>query len=79
MQVLFYVTPVLWPPKLLQGNEHLLTFNPFYYFLEILRTPMMGQAPSSEMWIVTSALTLLLIGAAIAVVTRYRWRVAYWI
>ena len=46
----FYVTPVIWPPKLLQGNEHLLTFNPFYYFLEVLRLPMMGQWPPAEMW-----------------------------
>jgi lipopolysaccharide transport system permease protein len=53
VQVLFYVTPVIWPPKLLQGNEHLLTFNPFYYFLEILRTPMIGQWPSVEMWAVS--------------------------
>jgi ABC-type polysaccharide/polyol phosphate export permease len=79
VQVLFYVTPVIWPPKLLQGNEHLLTFNPFYYFLEILRAPMMGQWPPSEMWVVSSILTVLLIGAAIAFMARYRWRVAYWI
>lgn len=79
MQVLFYVTPIIWPPKLLQGNEHLLTFNPFYYFLEVLRGPMMGQLPSSEMWIVTTVLTLLLTCAAISFMARYRWRIAYWI
>jgi lipopolysaccharide transport system permease protein len=79
VQVLFYVTPVIWPPKLLQGNEHLLTFNPFYYFLEVLRLPMMGQWPPAEIWIVSSAVTLLLIVTAIAFMARYRWRVAYWI
>jgi ABC-type polysaccharide/polyol phosphate export permease len=79
VQVLFYVTPVIWPPKLLQGNEYLLTFNPFYYFLEMLRMPMMGQWPPAEMWMVSSALSLLLVAAAIAFMARYRWRVAYWI
>jgi ABC-type polysaccharide/polyol phosphate export permease len=79
MQVLFYVTPVIWPPKLLQGNEYLLTFNPFYYFLEVLRMPMMGQWPPNEMWVVTTLLTGLLVTAAVAFMARYRWRVAYWI
>jgi ABC-type polysaccharide/polyol phosphate export permease len=79
VQVLFYVTPVIWPPKLLQGNEHLLTFNPFYYFLEVLRAPLMGQLPPGEVWLVATGLTLLLIAAAVAFMARYRWRVAYWI
>jgi len=79
VQVLFYVTPVIWPPKLLQGNEHLLTFNPFYYFLEILRLPMMGQWPPAEMWLAASAMTIVLVIAAVAFMARYRWRVAYWI
>jgi lipopolysaccharide transport system permease protein len=79
VQVLFYVTPVIWPPRLLEGNEQLLTFNPFYYYLEILRSPMMGRWPSPEMWVVASALTVFLVVAAIAFIGRYRWRVAYWI
>jgi ABC-type polysaccharide/polyol phosphate export permease len=79
VQVLFYVTPVIWPPKMLQGNEYLLTFNPFYYFLEVLRMPMMGQWPPAEMWVVSSVLTLLLVAVATVFMARYRWRVAYWI
>ena len=79
VQVLFYVTPVIWPPKLLQGNEYLLNYNPFYYFLEILRKPMMGQWPEAEMWIVSAALSSLLVAVAMAFMARYRWRVAYWI
>lgn len=79
VQVVFYVTPVIWPPKLLQGNEQLLVFNPFYYFLEVLRSPMMGQWPPAEIWLVTSGLTLLLTLAAVGFMARYRWRVAYWI
>jgi ABC-type polysaccharide/polyol phosphate export permease len=79
IQVLFYITPIIWPPRLLQGNEYLLMFNPFYYFLELLRTPLMGQLPSLEMWGVVAALTLFLACAAMAFMARYRWRVAYWI
>ena len=79
VQVLFYVTPVIWPPKLLQGNEYLLTYNPFYYFLEVLRMPMMGQLPSGNTWLLALLLALALVLASLAFMSRYRWRVAYWI
>lgn len=79
VQVMFYVTPVIWPPKLLAGNEHLLKFNPFYYFVELLRMPLMGQAPSATIWTVSVALVALFTATAIIFMARYRWRVAYWI
>jgi len=70
---------VIWPPKLLQGNEHLLTFNPFYYFLDLLRLPLMGQVPSADLWTGTTAMVALLCVVSLVFVARYRWRVAYWI
>ena len=79
MQVMFYVTPVIWPPKLLAGNEHLLTFNPFYYFLELMRAPLMGEAPSMHIWSVSVTLVIALALAATLFTARYRWRIAYWV
>ncbi|MBA2412938.1 MAG: ABC transporter permease [Burkholderiaceae bacterium] len=79
VQVMFYVTPVIWPPKLLVGNEHLLTFNPFYYFLELLRAPLMGEAPAADVWVISITLVVAFAFAATAFMGRYRWRVAYWI
>ena len=69
MQVLFYVTPVIWPPKLLEGNEHLLLFNPFYYLLELMRSPLMGVVPSAELWITSTAMVAFLCAAALAFMT----------
>jgi len=79
VQVMFYVTPVIWPPKLLAGNEHLLTFNPFYYFVDLMRAPLMGQVSTADVWIVSIILVLVLALAAAAFMGRYRWRIAYWI
>ncbi|HKO68133.1 MAG TPA: ABC transporter permease [Burkholderiaceae bacterium] len=79
VQVMFYVTPVIWPPRLLVGNEHLLTYNPFYYFVELLRTPLLGEVPSLRVWFVSVLLVLAFSVAAMAFMGRYRWRVAYWI
>lgn len=79
VQVMFYVTPVIWPPRLLVGNEHLLTYNPFYYFVELLRAPLLGHVPSTKVWLVSVFLVAAFTVAALAFMGRYRWRVAYWI
>jgi ABC-type polysaccharide/polyol phosphate export permease len=79
VQVMFYVTPVIWPPKLLVGHEYLLVFNPFYYFLELMRAPLMSKAPPLEIWVGSMLMVALLCAAAASFMARYRWRVAYWI
>ena len=76
---MFYVTPVIWPPKLLVGNEHLLTFNPFYYFLEDAALAAVGPSGPLPNCGSSRFLTLVLVVAAMAFMGRYRWRVAYWI
>lgn len=42
MQVVFYVTPVIWKADILKNNKWILDFNPFYYFLEIIRYSLIG-------------------------------------
>lgn len=79
LQVLFYVTPVIWPPRLLKGNEHLLDYNPFFHYLEVLRAPMLGETPSLQTWCITASLTAAISITAWLFMRRYAWRVAYWI
>jgi ABC-type polysaccharide/polyol phosphate export permease len=79
IQVVFYITPIIWPPRLLQGNEYLMDFNPFFYFLEMLRSPLMSQRVHGEIWMIATAITLTIVAMSIAFMARYRWRVAYWI
>lgn len=44
IQGLFYVTPIIYEPQMLQekGFDFIYRINPFYYFLEIVRRPMLG-------------------------------------
>ena len=79
MQVMFFITPIMWKPDMLPGRALLLDANPFYHFVEILRAPMLGQMPSVENWL--AALSVTLVGWAIALTffTAYRWRIAYWV
>lgn len=79
MQVLFYVTPVIWQPVLLKGHEELLLANPAYHYLEILRQPILGHAPAASAWLAAIALTAAICGAAMLFLVKYRRRLAFWL
>jgi ABC-type polysaccharide/polyol phosphate export permease len=79
IQVLFYVTPVIWKPQLLVGHEELLYFNPTYHFLEILRAPLLGQNASLLSWVVSFGMAIVTSLIAIIFISRYRQRIAYWL
>lgn len=42
VQVLFFCTPVLWKIDSLKGDLFIITFNPMYHWIEILRQPLMS-------------------------------------
>ena len=57
-QVLFYVTPIMYPPKALAGHYlgRLLNFNPLTSILEMLREPIMaGKLPPATTFAVAGA------------------------
>lgn len=80
--IAFYVTPVMWYPKLIENNAlaHLLLgLNPIYHWLQIVRLPIMGQWPTWENW--GLALLSAGIGWAVTLVAnnKYRNMIAYWV
>lgn len=79
MQVIFYVTPVIWQPTLLKGHEEIMLLNPFFHFLEIIRSPLLGNPGAPISWIMSIAITILLWIGAILFIARYRKRIAFWL
>jgi lipopolysaccharide transport system permease protein len=67
MQVLFYLTPVMYPPELLrQKGLRFVELNPLASFLELVRAPILdGVCPSLQAFAIASATALGL--AAVAV------------
>ena len=78
VRIAFFVTPIIWMPKLLPGRAALLDFNPFFHFLELVRAPLLGQAPGLVSWLAVSGITIGGWLATFALYRRYRWRIAYW-
>lgn len=79
MQVLFFVTPVIWSPTRLGSMLHFLTWNPAYHLIELVRSPLLGSAPSTISFAVAIGSAVVGWIVVLAVYGRYQWRVAYWL
>ncbi|WP_114860207.1 ABC transporter permease [Azospirillum brasilense] len=79
IQLLFFVTPVMWKPELLGERRYLMALNPLYHLIETIRAPLLGQLPGWENWAV--GLLFAAAGWALTFVlfARFRKRIAYWL
>lgn len=78
MNLAFLLTPIIWMPSLVKNSESLTQFNPFYYFIEVLRAPLMGEAISSFKWIVLIGISLAITPFAHYVFKTFKQRLIYW-
>ena len=79
VQVMFFITPILWTSDMLPDRAIFLQLNPFYHFVEIIRSPLLGNWPSIESWLAVMSITVIGWLIALTIYTVYRWRIAYWI
>ena len=79
VQVMLFMTPIFWSADMLPGRTALLDGNPFYHFVTILRSPLLGQVPPLENWMAAIAITVVGWLLALLFYTAYRWRLAFWV
>ena len=79
VQLVFFITPVMWPPELLGRHAWIAQLNPFFALIDLVRSPLMGTAPQPTSWAI--AVVAAVVGSAVtlAVFVRFRRRIAYWI
>lgn len=80
VQVVFFITPVMWGPEMLGPNKrYLVDLNPFYAFIEVIRAPLIGSVPTANNLLAVAIMTV--IGCLISayIFTRYRARIVYWL
>lgn len=77
LQGVFYATPIIYLPSMLEekGYAFIYKLNPFYYFISIIRTPLLGKeiAPLSE-YIIATSIAFILFGFSIWLVMREKRR-----
>ena len=81
MQIVFYLTPIVWMPSLLPGRYGmaLLNLNPIYHLIEVVRAPVLGLNPSLTSWIVSVGLMILGWTFTLVFYGRFKSRVAFWV
>ena len=77
--VVFFVTPIFWPPEALGEWMHVLPFNPLFAAIDVIRAPLLGTAPFAYSWLVLLAATVLGSLGTFAIFAKFRSRIAYWI
>jgi ABC-type polysaccharide/polyol phosphate export permease len=48
---LFFISPVMWRAEQLDINRWVVQYNPLYYVITLVREPLLGRAPSEEIWL----------------------------
>lgn len=80
LQVLFYITPLMWMPHTLPEGlaQQYIKLNPFYHFVAVVRDPLLGQMSSSLTWIVCVGTAVIGWVFTIFFFGKYRSRIPYW-
>lgn len=79
LQMVFFVTPIIWKPELVPARTYLVDINPFHHFVELFRAPLLGQVPDTLSWLVCLGVTAVGWTATHLFFRRYRGRIAYWV
>lgn len=81
VQVLFYLTPIIWMPDALTArtSKVIVECNPFYYVLELLRAPIIGYCPSLHTWLIVMIFSGVGLTFATIFFGKYKDRLAYWV
>jgi ABC-type polysaccharide/polyol phosphate export permease len=80
LQVIFFVTPIIWPPEMLRSSRlhWVIDFNPFYHLLEVVRHPLTLSEPATYLNYLVAV--VFIIGLSIIALTLTKWynrRIAY--
>lgn len=80
LNVLFFVTPVMWIPGMLSGRKLILVqLNPVYHMLNLIRSPLLGQEIPTVSWQACSLLLLFMMGLSLTLFGKYRRRIPFWL
>jgi lipopolysaccharide transport system permease protein len=79
VQVIFFLTPIFWHPGQLPNRSIIVEYNPLRYYLDIVRLPLLAEPVPSYYWVIVLVLTAIGLALALAIFTKFRRRVAYWL
>jgi len=80
LQVLFFVTPIMWPIESLHDDLYLIVdLNPVFAMIDVIRAPLLGVAVRPYSWPMLIAVTIVGCAGTFPIFAHFRARIAYWI
>jgi ABC-type polysaccharide/polyol phosphate export permease len=80
LQLAFFVTPVFWDYRQVpKSRAFIVDYNVLFYFIEIVRAPLLGEVPPLRHYIVVLAVTVIGFLLAYAAYRRMRRRLAFFV
>jgi ABC-type polysaccharide/polyol phosphate export permease len=80
MYVMFLCTPVLWKPNLVASSRaYIVEGNPFFYLLDAIRSPLLGQPLHDSTLLVLVFLTIFAWGLAYIAARFVRRNAVFWV
>lgn len=60
--IIMVTTPIFWKPEMVTGPRQLMyLLNPFYYIVEIIRDPLLGNPPNAFHYLISSGMAIILL------------------
>ena len=76
LQAFFYITPIIYrPSQLAEQLSFIYRYNPFYYVLEVVKQPLLGNLVPYETYLIAIAVALVVFAVGTAMVSRCRWKI----
>lgn len=79
VQILFFMTPVMWPVESLGANAWWAQLNPLFAMLDVMRSPLLGMPLAHYSWIILIGMTIFGCAGTFAFFARFRHRLAFWV
>jgi lipopolysaccharide transport system permease protein len=79
MQIAFFMSGVIYKPEQLGRHEWILSLNPFFSVLDIVRGPLNGTIPTTATYLSAIVYSVLLCGCSWLLFVRVRERISFWI
>jgi ABC-type polysaccharide/polyol phosphate export permease len=80
LQVLFFLTPVMWrPEQLTERAQWLVILNPLAIFLDLIRKPLLGQPTTYQTVFSAFAVIILLVAVFVPLYVTVRRKIVYWL
>ena len=80
LNVLFFVTPVIWMPDMLSGRKLMLVkYNPIHHMINLIRDPLLGNNIPPDSWVFCGIFLVILLTLSLIVFGKYKRRIPFWV